>query len=321
MTLLHEPNLELLHPGLSDLGSKWADTLTGPYFLDVDNMGTQLDELMQTAPFISGVREDGKSFSIFMNDATSPLSAIAKAIDAEVRETDDRWKDSRQVTVDSLEPIQENSLYFTYIDTTDEQNPKACGSLMVADMSGGNGSKSDTLAYFKKVYKTSEIPEAMIPKNDRTLWDIVSVMVKDGFRDGVVSAYLYHALYAKACQVAGITAEAPEGNHGVDWITVLSSDEMKNTRRRIGIPFAEVDSVPPVVEANGVEYTFASLSVEDIYPKVAAKIRGYEKSDEGAPRSIGKILLAKAARIALLGDSDATKADLWKIPGARQTAA
>lgn len=311
MTLLQEPfqqeQLGEVHP--DTIGSSNQELLA-PYFQDVDSMHRELSELMQSEPYFSGVREDGRTFSIFMNESTSPLSSLAKALDAGVREKDDRWRDPREVTVKSMEHIQSNSFYFTYVDTTDPSTPKVGGSLMVADMSGLNADKSDTLAYFKKQNPGAEIPAEMVPGIGKTLWDIVSVMVKDDpeFRDGIASAYLYHALYKRACEVAGITAENPEGDIDLDWIACNSADEMVNTRRRIGIPFAEVESDTPTtfVEENGVSYTVCHLSVKDIYPNVAPKIRKYESA-----KGIGATLMAKAARIALVGNPDSSQVELW----------
>ncbi|HMT19542.1 MAG TPA: hypothetical protein PKD15_05915, partial [Candidatus Saccharibacteria bacterium] len=223
----------------------------------------------------------------------------AKALDASVREEDKNWRESRSKTVESLAAIQQNSFYFTYIDTTDSDSPLVKGSLMVSDLT--NGGDSETIAYYEQTNPGETLPRDFIKDTDEKLWDIVSVMTSLDSRDGITSAYLYHALYKFACEEAGLNVVTGLPKDKMTWISCLSESEHKNLNKFLGIPFRPIADTATVYDPvpgtdKRTPYNFCSLKLEDIYPSTGLNIIEREKTTKPT-----QLFIAKLARIALLG--------------------
>lgn len=285
------------------------DALILPYFKNLGDYEKEIRELVADhTPFLEGERFDGKKFSIFLNQASDPLSAPAKALDASVREEDKNWRDSRSKTVESLASIQENSFYFTYIDTTDPESPQVKGTLMVSDLT--NGGSSETVTYFKQTNPGESLPDDFVKDAGENLWDIVSVMTSLDSRDGITSAYLYHALYKRACDVAQLNVVTGLPRDKMTWISCLSENEHKNLNRFLGIPFKPINGTATVHDPipgtdKTTPYSFCSLKLEDIYASTGLNIVEREKTAKPT-----QLFIAKLARIALLGTDKPDVADV-----------
>ena len=299
MTLLDRPQqgLEQLAPMHLDADSV-SDPLTDAYRGNVEDYREDLALLLREQPYRSG-----ESFAIFRTPAISALSNPAKALDGTVRETDSNWQDSRDRTVASLGPIQENSFYFTYVDMTDPENPDVQGTLMVAE------GEAETIAYFQKENPGADLPPEFVVEEGELMWDIVSVMVKKSARDQIKSARLYNALYENACEVTGISDSSVEQPLKMKWISSLSHNERVSLVDFLAIPFKEVEGIEPTFDeltnsegevVKRIQYDFCSLYVGDIRPSMLANIA---KLEETKDPSWDKIIAI--AKIALLGNPEA----------------
>jgi len=301
MTLLHETEQGLAQA----TDNQPANPLTEAYYRDVSDYQAELGMLLATEPYISGFQDavDGvvKSFSIFVTEASSPLSNPAKALDATIRKNDKNWDDTRDVTAESLGPLQENSFYFTYIDTTDPESPKVQGILMVADATKG---ASETISYFSKENPGQELPDAFAPKVGKHLWDIVGIMVPKEVRDTSISIRIEHALYKLACEISGQELSGSQPEEEMIWISSISASELRNLREYLGIPFEPIKGVEPT-EAKGVRYDFCSLNVQDIARSMTENITELEADINDFNRFVSGL-----ARIALLGTNDRDIADI-----------
>lgn len=243
--------------------------------------------------------DDGiNSFAVYFIDGAHPSAVASRAIEGRVFQ--EKWEYTPEETEEEATQYESNSAFFLVVDTTDSEKPRPAVSLRVADCLRGS---SATVEYFKEInHDGGEMPPELrvsLEDVEHQLWDIVSVMAPNEYRNGSVSVWVYHALYKKSLEL-GIGR----------WISSIVDKEFANLSA-IGIPFKPVTGIPEaqlcLSRANKkLRFGFYSAQVDDIHDAVNNQISVLE--DAAGEETIYKTI-ARIARLALNGTSKPISAD------------
>lgn len=235
------------------------------------------------------IAKDGNEYSVYSLEGCDEFSDISRAIEGSVMLSE--WgKDPEETRVESSK-IENNSLFFLVVDTTNPDDPIPAASLSIADCLRGG---SDTIAKFLEQFGTTDtLPmELTVTQDDmaRGLWDVMAVMVSREYRLKGASAWAYHALY-KASQDLGVQR----------WVANIVDSEF-DALTGLGIPFEQIpDTNKYTRERQGkkpLNFGFYNINVDDIRVSVTQQIADLENRTEH--QDIWQIY-ARMARIALDG--------------------
>lgn len=259
--------------------------IPNPYFLDLDSLYANLlleNIVANYKPYAdSTTNSDLGTKKIYLVNGDEYGSDLGRIAEAELMEKDPRWNQPRDVTMTDFAVIEDNSRFFLLVDDTD-QGPELIGSLRVADCDKG---PSETEKFFTDSFgKDVLIPEKMKSGKDQEgIWEIVLVVVKPEYQDGVHSAWLYYAMHKNSVD---------EGKKG--WISNITDEEHKRLNR-LGIPFEQIEGTDKVQvqsreDADPVSLGFYYTPLDIVADSVDARAEKFENR-EGAAAIIGKLAL------------------------------
>jgi len=225
----------------------------------------------------------GSSEVYCINEPGSEAANVCRAIEGFVFERD--WGLPPAHTVVDFAPFEGNSIFFLLTTRVDGQS-RPVGVLRVADLSVG---PSESESAYRELIGDGPLPAELrwLPE-DRGVWDVVGVAVLPEYRNGLESAWLYHALY-----------QASLDRRITRWITNVTPRELRNLREWMGIPFTDVgESGIYVGPTDGVatEFIFCECLVGVIAAAVSQRIAELERDE-----SEMSLLISQAASVALTG--------------------
>jgi hypothetical protein len=301
---------------IEDVASATEFAEFNPYAFDLDSPEAMLatwNLINSRMPFLDPtnypdmetINSHGKvdrSLVVYKLEGRSPFTMLARAVEGEVMEK--AWTLDRETARKDMEPYDDISSFFLLVDYAgkDEfgnRGPKVAGVLRIADCLKG---KTDTQDYYlhdrpRGARLPSDLKVTDIDRK-RGLWDVIGVMVRDEYRDGIASAWLYHALYSSSLA---------EDVHR--WIGALTDREYTNLSG-LGIPFNRIPGTPMKhmerKNKSPIPLTFHACKVDDIAESMMLTIDSLNDTAEKSEykmRSFFK-LLSKIAQIALAGQAE-----------------
>ena len=273
-----------------------TETQTTPYSRTQEEISVLVESLLSdpslryidsmTNPEIGG-------YSVFKVDSKDPRSDVGKTLEETIFSKESGYEAG--FIESNFAPYDNNSTFMILVDPTDQDDQKAVGALRIIDCTKGS---SETVSMFKEFYPDKSLPPELTVQEGEDLWDILTIVMEPEYRNGVNSAWLYHALYRFS-----------EESNVRKCIANITPREVRNLREFIGMPFIEipgVDEVVDVVDGKESVYGFYTLDSTTLLPSISARIIEIEQSLIDGTTEMKEVdeLLVKVARVFLFGYSD-----------------
>jgi hypothetical protein len=233
------------------------------------------------------------SMSVYLVPGDLRVADVARTLEGSVFEQTIGFP--RAAMAADYHPIEANSFFWMAVSQLGSDRLELAMLLRFADL--GLGPSESALFFEEAVGPTAPVAAELHRRPGERVLDVVNVVIPPYRRDGITSAWLYHALY----------------RHGLEhqfsrWTCNVTAKEGRNLRNYLGAPFTEIPPCEPAIytsltTSQTTEFRVYSANVAEVHSTVSTLITD---RDHRANRDNNHLehLLASVARIGLLGDPD-----------------